>query len=195
VWSRCKSSNHHHQLPAVSFKPCIRRYTMSAWRTVLHLLCWIAAYGCCTSLFAQQITDFGLYDQNGRFHQLSRIDSDLVILVVQLPGDSTSRQVSIDAASLQQRFKKEDVFVAALNPDVNVSQESVRSEMADLGISLPVLLDPSQVVSSSLQVDRSGEAFLINPKRLSLLYRGPLEAVVASPLADNPNIESTAYTA
>src|SRR5690606_884019 len=59
----------------------------------------------------------------------------------------------------------------------------------------PVLLDPSQVVSSSLQVDRSGEAFLINPKRLSLLYRGPLEAVVASPLADNPNIESTAYTA
>lgn len=139
------------------------------------LLSFISALGACSMpLFAKSITDFGLYDQSGHFYQMSRVSSDLILLIVQQFDDPASRQAVAEAASLQQRFQDDSLFVAALNPGTNVSRDSAREEMIAIGMDLPVLLDSAQVVSSSLDVKRSGEVFLIDSQRLNLLYRGSI---------------------
>src|SRR5690606_7385446 len=133
----------------------------------------IATFGAYSApLSAKSITDFGLYDQAGEFYQLSRIEADLILLIAFQIGDPKSRSAVAEALSLRQEFQSSSLFIAALTPDPAASRNSVQSELVFIGETLPVLLDPSQVVSSSLAVERYGEVLLIDSRRLNLLYRG-----------------------
>lgn len=139
-------------------------------------LSWLLALSAAYSVPAssQGFTDFALYDQEGLFYQVSRLESELALLIIHQLEDSTSSDALIKAASARGLLD-DRVFVAAVNPEIDASRDAVRKEMSILDVELPVLLDSSQTVASSLGAVRTGEAFLIDTRRLSLIYRGPLE--------------------
>jgi len=150
-----------------------------------------------TPTVGQSVTDFGLYDQKGHFYQMSRLNSEFILLVIQQHGDPVSRQAVIEANLLCEHFQGKGIFVAALNSGTDVSRESVGDELASLGVDLPVLLDSAQVVATNLGVTRSGEAFLIDSRRLSIVYRGPIEEVqdaIDAAFSDSPEATIIPYT-
>lgn len=124
-------------------------------------------------VFGQSVADFSLYDQKGRFHQVSRMNSELLLMVVQRNADATSRKALSHAIGLLEEFPG-PLSVVALNADVGVTRESIIQELSSIGVEVPVLLDTAQVVAGSLDAQRTGEAFLIDTRRLTLLYRGPI---------------------
>ncbi|MDO8271091.1 MAG: redoxin domain-containing protein [Gammaproteobacteria bacterium] len=133
--------------------------------------------------------DFGLIDQEGRFHQLSRYsDKQAIVLFVQKNGDATSRQLLPMIADLQRRFSDKSVLVLAINLDPEVSRNEIIRELSLLGVKLPVLIDTAQVVGRTLGIERTGEAFLINPKTFDVVFRGsvsPVQPPASGPKDDN----------
>lgn len=91
-------------------------------------------------------------------------------------------------ADLQARFSDKSVLVLAINLDPEVSRNEIIRELSLLGVKLPVLIDTAQVVGRTLGIERTGEAFLINPKTFDVVFRGsasPVHPPASGPKDDN----------
>ncbi|MDO9521290.1 MAG: redoxin domain-containing protein [Pseudohongiella sp.] len=115
-------------------------------------------------------SDFGLLDQNGKFHQLSRYrDSSAVVVLPFSFHDPASFQIAEDFSTVLDQFTDQNVQVWLLNasdePDFIRAQE--RSPAG-----LPVLIDSSQTVAKTLAVTVLGEMIVLDPGSANVMYRG-----------------------
>jgi hypothetical protein len=126
----------------------------------------------------ETVDNFRLFDQQGKSHELYYLsDHKAVVLVVQQNG---CKGLAEDIAKLNEigsRYAGNGVALFMLNPSAKDSRASVSSEMTRLGVSIPVLLDPLQLIGESLAATRAGEAFVIDPTGWKLVYRGPIDAL------------------
>ncbi|MFM1896802.1 MAG: hypothetical protein RLZZ385_1876 [Pseudomonadota bacterium] len=142
--------------------------------------------GVCSALLAlmsmsanavDRVGDFALLDHNGYFHHMAWYDDHQVIaLLVQATGSLASRNALPDYAALQARYADQGVQFFLINPMGLKDRDSVREELAQLGIDMPVLMDDAQIVSAALGIDTTGEVFLFDPKKFTVEFRGPLGA-------------------
>lgn len=144
---------------------------------------------CCALLpsaaLAQRGTDFALLDQDGRFHQLSRYnESSAVVVYVQGTNDPVAAEGYAILQDLQARYAGQGVVFFMLNAARDSSRDAVRAELAQRGLSIPVLLDTAQLVARSLGVKTTAEAFILDPSSHGIAYRGPLDSRVAVAGAD-----------
>lgn len=122
----------------------------------------------------ERIGDFGLYDQDGDFHQLSRLKEGALLLIVPVINeDPVSREVLRQINALSARFGTNGVFATGLNA-TDHSREDIQNELLALDLQMPVLMDSAGIVSKTLKANRTGEVFLINSDGFALLYRGPV---------------------
>lgn len=145
-------------------------------RVLLFVICLLFAEGA-SAAPSRGVGDFALLDHTGTFHQLSRYD-DSVAIVLYVYGDNCSvAETALPKLNLlQDKYKDRGVKVLMLNPIPGDSRESVLACLAGKRSAIPVLMDSSQLVSQSLGAHATGEVFVIDPMRMKLLYRGAIDS-------------------
>lgn len=123
------------------------------------------------------VGDFSLLDHNGYFHQISRLsESRAVVLYVYGNNCSSSSDAIPKLNLLQEKYAARGIEFLMLDPFHEDTRESIRVKLNSVGNSVPVLMDRSQLVSQSLGVQSSGEVLVIDPLRMSLIYRGAIDS-------------------
>jgi hypothetical protein len=122
----------------------------------------------------QEVGDFSLLDQNGRFHQLRRQPGKrAVVLMVAGNGCPVVRQNLPKLKALRDKFSNVNFWL--LNANSQDDLPSVVAEANEFGAGIPVLKDESQMVAHSLGVKRTAEVIAISAKDWTIFYRGALD--------------------
>lgn len=123
--------------------------------------------------------DFGLIDHQGDFHQISRYGgSSAVIVLAYQSNDRASLQAVTRLQALRDSVADEQLVFLLLN--ASDDRNAVLQDVAAHNITLPVLLDGSQTVATTLGVETLGEVFVLNPDTQRLIYRGPVDQLAAA---------------
>jgi hypothetical protein len=122
----------------------------------------------------QEVGDFSLLDQNGKFHQLRRAHGKkAVVLMVAGNGCPIVRQNIPKLKALRDQFPKVAFWMLNLNPQDDVA--SIVAEANEFDAGVPVLKDEAQIVGRSLGVKRTAEIIAISTKDWKVFYRGALD--------------------
>ncbi len=129
----------------------------------------------------ERVGDFSLLDDSGYFHHMAWYDDHAAIaLLVQANGSAATAASLPDFMTLQQRYDEQGIQFFLINPMGGQDRSLVRVEMESLGVEIPVLMDDSQVVSEALGIDRTGEVLLYDPKKFTVVFRGPVGSELES---------------
>jgi peroxiredoxin len=121
------------------------------------------------------VDDFACLDQHGTFHRLSgHADAELAVLYVYANDCPIVRQQAPELNALEAAFRERVRFLG-LDPAPQDERAAVRAQCAELGLALPVLMDPGQCVAEMLGVATTAEALVVSPRTRELLWRGPLD--------------------
>lgn len=123
---------------------------------------------------SQEVGDFGLLDQQGRFYQLRRpYGARAVVLMIGGNGCPIVRQNAAKLKALRAKFPKVRFWMLNANPQDDRS--SIVAEANEFDIGIPILQDESQMVARSLGVKRTAEVIAISTKDWTIFYRGALD--------------------
>ena len=126
---------------------------------------------------ADRVGDFTLLDQEGYSHQMSWYDDHAaVVFLVQANGSAATTNEIEPFEALKIRYEEQGIQFFMINPTGNQDRASVAAEIARLGSSIKVLMDDTQLISEALGVNKTGEAFVFNPKSFTVEFRGPVGA-------------------
>lgn len=122
---------------------------------------------------ADRVGDFSLLDENGYFHAMNRYDDGPAIaFLVQANGSQATKAALPQFAALQAKYAEQGIQFFMINPMGLNDRDQVRAEMQQAGISIPVLMDDSQVVAEAMGINQTGEVFLYDSKKFTIEYRG-----------------------
>ena len=123
--------------------------------------------------------DFGLMDQSGNFHQLSYYQKDPqtkgIVIFTHGIGCPLVRKRYEDLAALNKQYGDKGIRFWMLNANDQDERSDLIEEKDEYKVSLPILDDTAQEVARSLNVDRTGEAILIETSSHGILYRGAID--------------------
>ncbi len=126
--------------------------------------------------------DFALLDQNGDFHQFSKYrNKDAVVVLSQSNSCAASSAALVKFNELRSQWEGENVAFLLMN-SAQDDLASVRETAKAANIDLPILMDGSQLVAETLKISKAGEVLVLDPERLTVLYRGPVDGHVAETL-------------
>ncbi len=138
-----------------------------------------------TYALPDRIGDFALLDSDGAFHQLSRYRNREALVLMSFDN----RCASIDTAigqlkSLQRDWSDQGVAFGLIDSSGEADIQTIRATKARHGLDLPLLIDNGQLVTETLRLTRAGEVAILDPERLTLIYRGPALESAAQTLAN-----------
>jgi thiol-disulfide isomerase/thioredoxin len=124
----------------------------------------------------QRVDNFRLMDQHGKSHELYYLSDMKAVVLMTHQNDCKHVDAAIpQLAQLQQQYAQRGVTVLMLNSTAADPRDTVLATTSRLNASIPVLLDPLQLIGESLDTVRAGETLVINPKGWTLTYRGPVD--------------------
>ncbi|MDT8429587.1 MAG: redoxin domain-containing protein [Pseudomonadales bacterium] len=119
--------------------------------------------------------DFALLDQQGEFHQLSRYrHKDAVVIMALAEGCATLDSSIAAFQQLNAAWQDKEVAFLMISSG-GESLQDIRAQVAARNLAFPVLMDSSQMVASTLKLSSVGEVVVLDPDRLTVLYRGPVD--------------------
>lgn len=128
-----------------------------------------------------RIGDFGLLDSNGDFHQLSRYRNKEALVLMSYDNSCASINSAVSSLeSMESQWGEQGVAFALINSSAESDVDAIRAAQAKLGSDFPLLLDDGQIVSETLALTKAGEIAVLDPERLTLIYRGPVSSVSAT---------------
>jgi len=123
----------------------------------------------------KSIPDFTLIDQLGAAHSLSQYqDSKFIVFFVQGNGCPIARIAQPNIHAVKDEFESRGVTFLAINANIQDNMESIRKEVTEFGLRLPVLKDEGQVLAKALGVERTAEVFIVDPRSKDVVFRGPI---------------------
>lgn len=137
-----------------------------------------------TYALPDRVGDFALLDSDGAFHQLSRYRNREALVLMSFDN----RCASIDTAvgqlkSLQRDWSDQGVAFGLIDSSGEADIQIIRATKARHGLDLPLLIDNGQLVTETLRLTRAGEVAILDPERLTLIYRGVALESAAQSLA------------
>lgn len=121
------------------------------------------------------IDNFRLIDHRGDSHELYYYsDASAIVLMVHGNGCPIVRNLLPDFESVRADFEPQGVRFFLLNSNLQDSYEAIRKEAKEWDVQSPILVDDTQLIGESLELTRTAEVLLIDPKSWELVYRGPL---------------------
>ncbi len=139
---------------------------------------------------ASRVGDFALLDHTGTFHQLSYFNDQAAIVLVAHANDSTVMAEQLDEIhALRERYAEHPVVFYMLNADAGDTRQTIAAEAAAKEISIPILVDETQLVAESLGIERVGEVLVVKPDTMQLMYRGSVDQLSEVQGAINAVIE------
>ena len=140
------------------------------WLTAVML----GAIGSVANAAPERAGDFALLDNQGDFHQLSRYrHKDAVVVFSQANNCETSESAVAQLRELRSQWADKDVAFLMMN-SAGDDLASIRQTVAAQNLDFPVMLDTSQLVAQTLNISKAGEVVVLDPARLTVLYRGPV---------------------
>jgi len=138
-----------------------------------------------TYALPDRVGDFALLDSDGAFHQLSRYRNREALVLMSFDN----RCASIDTAigqlkSLQRDWSDQGVAFGLIDSSGEADIQIIRATKARHGLDLPLLIDNGQLVTETLRLTRAGEVAILDPERLTLIYRGVALESAAQSLAN-----------
>lgn len=125
------------------------------------------------------VKDFALLDHRGAFRHLHYYAKDpetkAIVLFVQGNGCPLVRKRVPELKRLRDDYAARGVVFWMLNANPQDTREEVAKEAAEFAIDLPILLDPTQLVAASLQINRTAETIVIEPRSSRIRYRGAID--------------------
>ena len=123
-----------------------------------------------------KVDDFALLDHRGEFQQLSRhSDAAFVVLFSFGVGCPIVRHNITEVQAIAGEYADKGVRVACIDSSPADDRTAVQEEVATLKITLPVLMDETQLVAEGLGISRTAEAIVIRTKDSTIAWRGPVD--------------------
>lgn len=127
---------------------------------------------------ATSVGDFALLDHNGTFHQASYYsDHDAIVILVESSATLASERARTAVSNIESVAQSGKVKAFVLSPNSGVERDALQDAVGRLGSNLPVLIDETQLVTQSLDLSRYGEAVVIDPKSMNVVYRGASDSL------------------
>ena len=145
------------------------------------LLCLVLFVGCAPESEPPQainitVDDFGLFDHRGDFHTLHYYsDASAIVLFIQGNGCPIARNSLPTLNQIRDAYAPKGVQFLMLNANLQDDRDEVYKEAQDFSIDYPILKDEAQLVAESLDLHRTAEALVIDPKTWNIVYRGPID--------------------
>ena len=128
-----------------------------------------------------RVGDFGLMDSDGDFHQLSRYRNKEALVLMSFDSSCSAINSSVSSLdAMASEWNEQGIAFALINSSAESDVTAIRSAKAALGSDLPLLLDSGQIVSETLSLTKAGEIVILDPERLTILYRGPVASAAAT---------------
>ncbi|CAN5170632.1 hypothetical protein BH23BAC1_BH23BAC1_23100 [soil metagenome] len=122
-----------------------------------------------------EVSDFGLTDHQGIFHQFSYYnDKQAMVVFVQGNGCPIVRNSISELHELRRKLSSDGIQFFMINPNLQDNVKEVKEEAEEFNIQLPILLDKHQLVANMLDLRVTAEALLIDMKTKQIVYRGPI---------------------
>lgn len=125
----------------------------------------------------RKVADFALHDQKGDFHRLYKYGNSHKVVVLYTQGVACP-VVRLNVAALQdleREFGPQGVAFLMLNANPQDDRAALAKEAGLLKIAQPILKDEAQLVAEALEVERTGEAIVIDTRTWTIRYRGPVD--------------------
>lgn len=157
---------------------CLIQYLQSGMLVLAMFLCASCAghrSGLVPELPKKVVDDFALLDHRGKFQQLYYYsDQKAVVIFSHGIGCPIVRKSVPYLEGLQKKYAPQGVTFLMINANTQDTREDLIKEATDYGITMPILEDPSQVVTAMLGIRRTADAVVIDPKDWSVVYQGPI---------------------
>jgi hypothetical protein len=128
-----------------------------------------------SSVQAERIENFVLLDQHGDAHNLHyHRDKSAVVIMIQGNGCPIVRNALTDYKALRDSFADQGVHFMMLNANLQDQRSTILAEAEKFGIDMPILHDETQLIGESLNLVRTAEVLVIDPKNWQIVYRGPI---------------------
>ena len=123
-----------------------------------------------------KVDNFRLVDQNSKAQELYYFkNARAVVIITQANGATHVKDAAPAIRALKDKYAAQDVAFLMLNSLPGDQPGAIAAEMKKIGLDLPVMTDPTQLVGESLGVSRVAQAFVIQPKTWSVVYSGPID--------------------
>lgn len=126
--------------------------------------------------YREPIDNFALLDHEGKFHELYYYSyAKAIVLVVHGIGCPIMGHSFLELQQLKEKYTSKGVVFFLINANPQDDRTALAENAKELGITMPILKDEAQLVSAALKVTRTAEAFVIDPKSKTIVYRGPID--------------------
>ncbi|MGE3261788.1 MAG: redoxin family protein [Bacteriovoracia bacterium] len=123
-----------------------------------------------------RIEDFALLDQNATMMEFSRqTTAKAVALISYGVGCPIVRKMLPKLEQLREKYSAKGIRFFFVDANPQDTRASLQAEAKEFGIKIPILLDETQDVLRGLNVERTGEVILVEPKSRNILYRGAID--------------------
>ena len=123
-----------------------------------------------------KVENFRLLDQKGGSHELFYYnDQKALIFLVQGNGCPIVRHAAARFQELKDIYKDQEVEFFMINSNLQDDRITITEEAKEYNYDLRILVDDSQIIGESLELSRTGEVFVINPKKWSVAYIGAID--------------------
>jgi peroxiredoxin len=149
---------------------------MSKFQTVARILATTVLFSAVAlpATAADRISDFSLIDHNGKFFQLSRhADQDAVVLFVHDDTRAVRKAIE-DYDAVVAQFADQKVAFYMIDASADASRVELSKVASKNALTLPILMDDSQIVSEELGLTKASEVVVLDPKAKTVVYRGAI---------------------
>ena len=120
--------------------------------------------------------DFTLIDHKGNAHQLSKFAyQNAVVIISQANGCRMNEDSVTRYKVLRTNWAHRGVSFVMMNSSINDDRDSVIQINNVYNYDMPILLDEAQLVANGLGISKAGEIVVVDPRRMTVLFRGPLD--------------------
>ncbi len=149
------------------------KYTLSNLALICSLVYSFPSF---SANISPSVSDFALLDHQGKFHQLSYFGDQQAVVILAQSSMAPYTQAQIRAfQGLTERFVDQDVVFYLLNGTGEGDRGTLVKAAKSQGISLPILMDETQLVTAGLGLSHIGQIVLINPRGRHVTFRGTID--------------------
>ncbi len=123
-----------------------------------------------------RVDNFRLLDHQGASHQLYYYsDAKAIAVMVQGNGCPIVRNAMPRFKEIRDAYASQGVQFFLLNSNLQDNRSTIEKEAKEFGYDIPILMDDTQIIGESLDLVRTGEVFVIDPKTWKVTYQGAID--------------------
>lgn len=134
----------------------------------------VSAFIGLTANAAERISDFSLVDHNGKFFQLSRAADNEAIVILSHEDSRDVRRAYDDLEDLMEQFADQPVAFYLMDSTGMADKVAMRDVADDADITLPILMDDTQLVAKELGISRATDVVILDPASLEVVFAGAM---------------------